>query len=362
MRSNGFQIDTGCIFRVGFVWRSCVILVLMMAHFSIVSAQEELARTASWKVPDLADVEAAFEKWLNEVEADSEKRTRVLEAIQTQAEQLTVDRLEFVVGVMKVIHPEMEDYLRTAKTVRNQPSRVDFSALLARESIRPFVKNHVRLLLARWLAQNQLLDEALLELEQLNVADVLAPETLLFYRAMAQHQLFKKEACLDTVNQLLENEDEIPKRFATVSRLMAADIKPMEADSLDEIARMMKDIKRRQALYRSGTRVRNQEEEVIGKLDKIIEKIEQQRQQQQQQQQNGNSNSSQPMQDSQNAAGQGTGDVSAKQQVEGGEWGSLPPADRAAAMAEMSKDLPPHYRAVIEEYFRKLADAGGEDD
>jgi hypothetical protein len=33
----------------------------------------------------------------------------------------------------------------------------------------------------------------------------------------------------------------------------------------------------------------------------------------------------------------------------------LPPSRRAAALAEMTRDLPPHYREVIEEYFRQLA-------
>ena len=38
---------------------------------------------------------------------------------------------------------------------------------------------------------------------------------------------------------------------------------------------------------------------------------------------------------------------------------SLPPEKRAAALAEMARDLPPHYREVIEEYFRQLARESG---
>jgi hypothetical protein len=36
-------------------------------------------------------------------------------------------------------------------------------------------------------------------------------------------------------------------------------------------------------------------------------------------------------------------------------WGTLPPKERAKAMAEITKDMPPRYREVIEKYFKDLA-------
>jgi hypothetical protein len=36
-------------------------------------------------------------------------------------------------------------------------------------------------------------------------------------------------------------------------------------------------------------------------------------------------------------------------------WGDLPPKEREEALQQISKDLPAHFRDVIEEYFRKLA-------
>ena len=39
------------------------------------------------------------------------------------------------------------------------------------------------------------------------------------------------------------------------------------------------------------------------------------------------------------------------------EWGKLPERERAKAMVELTKDLPPRYREVIETYFKKLASA-----
>jgi hypothetical protein len=37
------------------------------------------------------------------------------------------------------------------------------------------------------------------------------------------------------------------------------------------------------------------------------------------------------------------------------QWGKLPEKQRAEAMQELTRDMPPKYREVIENYFRKLA-------
>ncbi len=55
---------------------------------------------------------------------------------------------------------------------------------------------------------------------------------------------------------------------------MVADIKPMKDDSLDEVARLMNDVQRRLDLGRAGTRVREEEQEIVDKLEKMIEQIE----------------------------------------------------------------------------------------
>ena len=38
-------------------------------------------------------------------------------------------------------------------------------------------------------------------------------------------------------------------------------------------------------------------------------------------------------------------------------WGKLPERERAKAMLELTRDMPPRYREVIESYFKKLAQA-----
>jgi hypothetical protein len=123
----------------------------------------------------------------------------------------------------------------------------------------------------------------------------------------------------------------------------------------------MGDIRRRLNLARAGKKVRKQEDDVIAKLDKMIEELEKQRQQQQQQQSGGGNNPSQPMPDSMPGGGTGDGNVDPKRLASGRGWGNLPPKERQEALQQIGKDFPSHYREVIEEYFRKLArDAANE--
>ena len=96
---------------------------------------------------------------------------------------------------------------------------------------------------------------------------------------------------------------------------------------------------------------------MIDKLDKLIEDLEEQRQQQQQANSSadGAKPSGNPMEESQQSETKGDGKVTSKDLADGGQWGDMAPAERSAAMAEMVKDMPPHYRAAIEKYFRRLA-------
>jgi acyl-CoA hydrolase len=38
-------------------------------------------------------------------------------------------------------------------------------------------------------------------------------------------------------------------------------------------------------------------------------------------------------------------------------WGKLPEKERAKAMLELTRDMPPRYREVIEKYFKKLSES-----
>jgi hypothetical protein len=323
---------------------------------------QQLQTEASWRTVTTADALSAFQQWAEETNLNVAQANRIADAFSRNeqspqdAEIPSNNRLDRIVRTIGIVRPDIDEIANQLQPQRTSVMPPRFSHVLDNERESPFVRNHVRLLLGRWLAQNHFYDEALAELVQIDPTDVLSPASVLFYKSLVEHQLLKKDDCIESVERLLENESELPTRFAVIGKMMLADLKPVKEGSLDEISRLMEDIRRRTGLNRSGKLVLVLETEVIEKLDKLIEQGEKQQQQSQSQaESNGQSESSQPMQDSQAAGGSGDGSVTNKDLADGGQWGDLPPAERAAAMAEMAKDLPPHYRAAIEAYFRRLA-------
>jgi hypothetical protein len=228
---------------------------------------------------------------------------------------------------------------------------------LADPQTTPFMARNLRLYYACWLVQQSLMDEAREQLAGLQVADVAAPAVLLFYQSVVYHKLLERDSGLKALDELLQGPESSPRRYRTVAKMMQADLKELEDDSLEHIARRMDDIHRRLDLGRAGPKVRKVEDGVIESLDKLIKKIEeeQQRQQQQQQQAGNRLQPNKPAEDSKPAGGSGPGDVVKKNIGSQNGWGDLPPKEREEALQQIGRDLPANYRDVIEQYFKRLA-------
>ncbi|MFK7769274.1 MAG: hypothetical protein AB8B55_18780 [Mariniblastus sp.] len=312
----------------------------------------DLAPHSTWQPATQLEITNAFTVWLEESETDESISKRVKTFVAEETSSSKSEVVDKVIDGIVIARPEVNQFRETLRKQRSGGRAPDFSNLLDNPQEKDFFRQHIRLYFARWLAQNEFHDEAIQQFGKIEIKKILDPATLLFYRGLMEHQLLQKDKCVKTINRLLENTDIIPRRYQVLSKLVLADIQPLESDSLDEISRMMGDIKRRTGLYRSGKLVLEKEAEVIKKLDKLIEDLESQ---QKAMEMASNTTPSNPMDDSKRAGGKGSGETKNKRQTDGGDWGDLPPAQRAAALAEMAKDMPPHYRAVIEEYFRQLA-------
>ena len=330
-----------------------------------VTTVDQLETEKSWQLKNDVQSLEAIEAWVSQ--SPTLKKDALANAIRTFSDfklgdaagepTYSADRLDRVIAAVASARPDVAKIANQLAGQRESVLPPNFSHVLDNQDEHAFVRDHVRLLLGRWLAQNEFYDETV---EQLNLVDaeaVLTPESVLFYRALAEHQLLQKDDCKATVEKLLEHEVDLPVRFAVIAKMMLADLSPVEEGSLDEISRLMKDIYRRTQFQRSGTLVLKQEADVIDKLDKLIEDLEEQRQQQQAaaSQGQGSTPSGPPMQESRQTADKGDGKVTTKDLADGGQWGDMNPAERSAAMAEMVKDMPPHFRAAIETYFRRLA-------
>ncbi|MFM9117155.1 MAG: hypothetical protein ACKOU6_13445 [Planctomycetota bacterium] len=325
-------------------------------------AQDEFAKRASWATPTPAQVRSLLDGWLASQKLDEPAKKQL--AALWPADESPVEGAVLLERLVETVATVLPPARQLQKTVQSQLPKEGIPALplLEDAALAPLIRNNLKLYTGRWLAQQALYDEALEQFGALQPADVVDPASLLFYQSVSHHRLLAKEKCLPVITKLMENEKEIPRRYLTLAKLMEADLAPLKPDSLDEIARLMDDIHRRLDLGRAGTKVRQEEDDVIAKLDKMIEDLEQQQQQQQQQQQSGSGGSSSPSspkQESTPGGVQGPGNVDPKNIGSRSGWGDLPPKQRLEALQQISKDLPAHYRETIEEYFRKLARDGG---
>ncbi len=337
-------------------WQRSLLVICVMLVPGITLADDELEQRATWSVPTRARVRAQLDAVLKAQKLDPVTLTKI-ETLWpreggAQGPDQLLQQLTTSFALINDKAREVVDFCRTPTTFAALPE----FGILHDAKQPPLVRNNLRLLWGQWLAQHQYYDESIVVLDGLAPSDVVDPAALLFYQATGQHRMPDKKKCLPIVATLLENETLIPRRYATVARLIQADIKPLKTDSLDEISRLMDEVQRRLELKRAGKRVRDQEDEVLAKLDKLIKKLEDQ---QQSASSSASLSPSSPAQDSRPMGGKGPGKVDPKSIGNKTGWGNLPPKDRQEALQQIGKDLPAHYREVIEEYFRKLAREGG---
>lgn len=185
-----------------------------------------------------------------------------------------------------------------------------------------------------------------------------------FFRAVAEHQTFRKEACfksLDRLQALSEMADSagkkfvLPARFAALARLMRKDLELLQDESIEMISRRMRNVERRLGAGAAGKKVQQSEEEIVKMLDSMIDEMEQQARKQK-------SRSSQslrpgkPMNEARIAGGKGPGNVTRRELKFNESWGKLPEKEREAVLQQLGRDFPPHYRDAIEQYFKRMAE------
>lgn len=322
-----------------------------------------LTKDPTWKWPSVADFNEQLQSYLDLFQVPPAKQ----EQIQTiwhdkLPDESGPDFLNHLVNVASLVDPRVAAVQeQLAKTVNLEVANPNIDLTWFDARVPGWLQDNLKLAVARHLAQYRHYDEALAVLETLDAKHVADPSTWMFYSAVCYHHLLKQRECLERIDELLQRESEIVSRYAVTAKLMKSDIQPLKVDSLDEVARLMQDVERRLDLGRAGTRVQDNEKKIVDKLDKMINQIEQQLQQQKnQQQQQQRSNGQGDAQNQRPLDGtppdvSGPGDVDQKNIGKKDGWGDLPPAQRQEALQNITKDLPSHYREVIEAYFKRLA-------
>ena len=158
------------------------------------------------------------------------------------------------------------------------------------------------------------------------------------------------------------------RRFALCSALLLSGSIPAFAqdagdDPIGRIALDMEEVVIDLSGMSTGQPTQESQKKIVGKLDKLIEELEQQSQSMQ----GGASgpNPSRPAADSVIKGGPGgMGDLHAARRM-GKQWAELPPHERDRIVQSMTEGFPAHYQKILERYYRRLAEekpAGSEGD
>ncbi|HVX13024.1 MAG TPA: hypothetical protein VHC22_17705 [Pirellulales bacterium] len=104
----------------------------------------------------------------------------------------------------------------------------------------------------------------------------------------------------------------------------------------------------------TGEPVQTSQQQIVGKLDKLIAELE--KESEQMRGGGANARPSRPMNDSmiKNGPG-GMGDLHAARK-NGKQWAELPPHERDRIVQSMTEGFPAHYQKILERYYKRLAE------
>ncbi len=333
--------------------RAWSVLILCLAACEIIAADQR----ETYSPRDRRDVQTEV---LQAVADLGVRETAALDRLAGLWTEPSEDRdpralLELVVQSFAAVHPETSRFVESCR-YDVEPFRVP--QMPKPENAPECYTANVGLFYGRYLAQRRMYDEALHVLEPIPPEEVVDPASLLFFKAVCQHQLLRRDEGLRTLKQLLEQTVGVPASYRQVADLMQYELQNMKAKSLEELSHMMGDVERRLDLGRGGERVQKKEEEIIARLDEIIKKLEQQQggggsgAQGQGGEQN---NPSDAAQDSSVKGATAEGKVDEKKLAGKGGWGMLDPKAETRARESIKRKFPPHYSEAIKRYNIKLA-------
>lgn len=325
-------------------------LVALLAA-SIAAAPLAIAEVPDWRTEaPFAAVDRAIEAWLAEAAVDPERAASDWRGAVAEAPRAA--RLGPAIRALAGLVEE-----RLASPASDEPPEWLEDAGLVSASL--------RLAFAEDLMSHQRYDAGLAWLEGVNEDEAYSPVLLWYQRAVAAQQLVEDQTAreaLERLDSLLADRpgERLGKARLWVVERLGREL-GAEADPLASVARRMVDAERRLALSDPSESTRDGQQTILDELDKLIEDLEKQRQQQQQQQQaaaggsGGSAEPGMPAEESRPSELKGPGLVDRKRLVAGDAWGALPPAERERLTQAITRDYPPHYRALVEDYFRTLA-------
>jgi hypothetical protein len=313
------------------------------------------------KAPSVDAARTQAQTWLETVKADAAS-SPAFAAIWDAADTPLLDRVSATLALGDSAAAKL---LGEARDSASSPPK-EVPALLRDAKLPAFYRANLALAYAKALTGKRVYEEALDALKTAVPEQVVDPAAFYFHKAVAEHALIQKKEAASSIARLLDDVADAPERYKMVATLIYFDMQGWKDDDKDlaQIARLMDNSERRLDLGRGGPKTQDIQKKIVFRLDELIKDLENQLKNGGQcqcpgggqQPGPGTNQPSSHQQDSQIMTNSGPGMVDPKKLHHLAQnWGKLPEKDRAKAMMELTKDLPPRYREVIENYFKTLA-------
>jgi len=323
------------------------------------SADKETASFGTLRSASVDEARTQAEKWLK---GTGKYDAKAFAAVWDSADKSVVEKVgeTFTLG-----DPKAAELLKVARDTDSPP--VEGVPALIKDSKDPYFKSNFTLVYAKALANRKVYEDALEALRLVKPDQVTDPAAYFFHKAVCEHGLMMQPEATDTIARLLDDVSDVPERYKMVAALMHFDMLTWQDKDLGWIARKMDIIQRRLDQTRGGEKTQKIQREVVVRLSEMIKELENKKK--------GNCNCSggncpnggkqdgpnnmqpgSPLDDSRLGGISGPGAINNKKFKEiAAVWGKLPEKERAKALVELTKDLPPKYREAIEAYLRGIA-------
>ncbi|HVS39983.1 MAG TPA: hypothetical protein VMS17_30775 [Gemmataceae bacterium] len=362
---------------------AAVALTVALCGGNLLAADVEKKTTPAFGVmsstaPDAVKAQAL--DWLKSVGKTDEASLKSFEAIWS-TDRPTLDKLA---GTFALGNADAGKLLADARNP-DAAAPQEPPAVVSDDKQSPFFRSNFALVYAKSLSDRHVYEQVLDTLKTVKAEQTVDPSTYFFTLAVSEHALIMKDQALDSIDHLLADVSDAPQRYRTVGALMAFDMANWKdggqdiASRLDPLTRKMRAVKDRLDLERGGEKTQKMEKEIVFRLDEVIKELENQQKGNgsgsasnngncppggdRDAQNNQNITSTSPAKDDYLNQGKTEGKIDAKKLADNAaQWGNMKPKERADAMRDMTKDLPPDLRDQVERYFKELSQRLDEND
>ncbi len=331
---------------------------------------KEISSFGLIKAPAVETVRGQAQDWLKTVGKTDEASQQKFDAIWKNDDQTTLEKLTetFVLG--------SADAAKLMTEARNPtgPAPKELPTVLRDAKNQPaFLRANLGLAYAKALSNRRIYEDGLEALKGVKVDQVVDPAAFYFTKAVAEHALQNREEATKSIGKLLDDVSDAPERYKMVAALMFFDMATWQDKGLGKIGQLMGTVERRLEVARGGPITIKVEQEIIRRLEEEIKKLESQA--------GGGgggaggcpaggkpgdgmpgdkNNPSNPQKDSYGGQNTGPGKVNPKDFENKAAWiAKLPEKDRAKAIQDSVRGLPPGSRKIVEDYFKKVASESG---